>query len=79
VRVGPPPRFIDEENKGLAKWAKANAGYFASLWPRAQSYLRRDFGASATSLTVFGEWCGPGVQKGVTSPSLTSLTVVRKR
>lgn len=64
VRVQSRNRFIDEENKGLAKWAKDNAGYFASLWPRAQSYLRRDFGASATSLSVFGEWCGPGVQKG---------------
>lgn len=61
---GMDSRFIDGENKGLAKWAKDNASYFGSLWQRVQSYLRRDF-PGVSSCTVFGEWCGPGVQKGV--------------
>ncbi len=36
--------------KGFATWAHAHADYFASL-PRG--------------LVVFGEWCGPGVEKGM--------------
>lgn len=36
--------------KGFATWAEAHAGYFSSL-PRG--------------LVVFGEWCGPGVEKGM--------------
>lgn len=40
----------DEDLKGFAKWVAANATYFRSL---------------ASGLTVFGEWCGPGVEPGM--------------
>jgi RNA ligase len=36
--------------KGFATWAHAHAAYFATL-PRG--------------LVIFGEWCGPGVEKGM--------------
>lgn len=40
----------EADYKGFATWAAAHAGYFSQL-PRG--------------LVVFGEWCGPGVEKGM--------------
>jgi hypothetical protein len=37
-----------DDYKGFAAWVKANEAYFAALPP----------------CVVFGEWCGPGVEKG---------------
>lgn len=38
-----------EDYKGFARWVESHRDYFASLAPCA----------------VFGEWCGPGVEKGM--------------
>jgi hypothetical protein len=59
VQVAPDGRFAqsrtslitpESDFKGFAAWALASDGYFASLLP---------------GTTVFGEWCGPGVEKGM--------------
>lgn len=48
--------------KGFATWAHAHAGYFGALAP---------------GLIVFGEWCGPGVEKGMAiSQAKSKLFVV---
>ena len=41
---------LQSDNKGFARWVRANETYFETLQP---------------GVTVFGEWCGPGVEKGV--------------
>ncbi len=38
------------DNYGFAAWVHAHRGYFAGLTP---------------GIVVFGEWCGPGVQRGM--------------
>ena len=45
----------EDDLKGFAKWVKANETYFRSLTP---------------GITVFGEWCGPGVEKGMAISAL---------
>jgi hypothetical protein len=40
----------EADHKGFAKWAHGHAAYWQSLAP---------------GLVVFGEWCGPGVEKGM--------------
>ncbi len=40
----------ENDNLGFAAWVSQNIDYFASL-------------ASAENVTVFGEWCGKGIQK----------------
>lgn len=42
------------DNAGFAKWVKANE----EKWSTLATYTGCDF-------VIFGEWCGPGVQKGV--------------
>lgn len=52
----------DADYKGFATWVQSQAAYFASLAP---------------GLVVFGEWCGPGVEKGMAiSKASTKLFVV---
>lgn len=46
----------EDDLKGFAKWVKANEGYFRSLTP---------------GITVFGEWAGPGVEKGMAVSALS--------
>jgi len=41
---------VDDDYKGFAKWVKAREASFAKL---------------AVGTIVFGEWCGPGVEKGM--------------
>jgi hypothetical protein len=45
----------EDDLKGFAKWVKVNEGYFRTLTP---------------GITVFGEWCGPGVEKGMAVSAL---------
>ena len=47
-------RFITpgDDNYGFAKWVDENEGYFASL------------AINRNPVTIYGEWCGPGVMKG---------------
>lgn len=40
----------EADHKGFAKWVHANAAYWATL---------------PVGLVVFGEWCGPGIEKGM--------------
>jgi hypothetical protein len=40
----------ESDYKGFATWTKAHEAYFAQLQP---------------GIVVFGEWCGPGVEKGM--------------
>lgn len=40
----------ESDYKGFATWTKAHEAYFAQLSP---------------GIVVFGEWCGPGVEKGM--------------
>ncbi|MEO8706443.1 MAG: RNA ligase family protein, partial [Kofleriaceae bacterium] len=40
----------EADHKGFAKWAASRADYWSTV---------------ATGLVVFGEWCGPGVEKGM--------------
>src|ERR1051325_11764185 len=48
--------------KGFASWVAANRDYFAGL---------------AAGLIVFGEWCGPGIEKGMAiSQAKTKLFAV---
>src|SRR5262249_9780571 len=42
------------DNAGFAKWIESNHSAWATI----------DVGGAET-MVVFGEWCGPGVQKGV--------------
>lgn len=51
-------RLIDvkEDNAGFAKWVKTREEWFKSL------PIKEMFGS--TNVTVFGEWCGPGIMKG---------------
>ena len=42
----------DNDNAGFAAWVANNIGYFEQL-------------KSDTNITVFGEWCGSSIQKGV--------------
>lgn len=52
----------EADYKGFATWAQAHSGYFAQL-PRG--------------IVVFGEWCGPGVEKGMAiSAAATKLFAV---
>ncbi len=41
-----------EDNAGFAKWVESNKDY----WQKFDTYLQ--------SITVYGEWCGPGIMKG---------------
>lgn len=45
-------QFIDEknDNAGFAKWVKSKESFFSSI--------------STQEITIFGEWCGPGIMKG---------------
>lgn len=43
----------EHDNQGFAKWVKSREDKFTALAPKIGSFV------------VFGEWCGPGVQKGV--------------
>lgn len=40
----------EADYKGFAAWVRSHAGYFSTLQP---------------GIAVFGEWCGPGVEKGM--------------
>ena len=52
----------DSDYKGFAAWTRAHRDYFAALEP---------------GLIVFGEWCGPGIEKGMAiSQAKTKLFVV---
>ena len=46
-------QLIDEknDNAGFARWVNTNKEYWSSLKTNAQT-------------TIFGEWCGPGIQSG---------------
>lgn len=46
-----------DDRKGFAKWVDAHASYFRDL---------------QQDCTVFGEWCGPGVEKGMAVSQLPS-------
>lgn len=53
---------VEADHKGFAKWVDATADYWR---------------ASPPGLVVFGEWCGPGVEKGMAiSQAPTKLFVV---
>ena len=41
-----------EDNAGFAKWVESNADYWQAL------------ALDDEAITVYGEWCGPGIQKG---------------
>ncbi|KAH3762714.1 RNA ligase 2 [Pelomyxa schiedti] len=56
--------FIDNQKAGFAGWVNSNQSFFESL---ASSTLHH-FG----KITLFGEWAGPGIQKG-TSVSIGKL------
>jgi hypothetical protein len=58
-RVGAQSRntFLDK-GTGLGEYVHHNRAYFANLF-------RPDAEQAYTRLSVFGEWCGPRVQKGV--------------
>lgn len=53
--AGPVPQSrnqlltVEQDHKGFAAWTAARAAYWATIAP---------------GLVVFGEWCGPGVEKG---------------
>ena len=52
----------ESDYKGFAAWAHGRASYFAQLPP---------------GLVIFGEWCGPGVEKGMAiSQAATKLFAV---
>jgi hypothetical protein len=40
----------EADHKGFAAWTHAHAAYFSALEP---------------ALVIFGEWCGPGIEKGM--------------
>lgn len=42
---------VDDDNHGFARWVGENAGYFSSLY-------------GTNHYTIFGEWCGKGIQSG---------------
>lgn len=46
-------QFVDEknDNAGFARWANLNKEYWSGI-------------KSTEQTTIFGEWCGPGIQKG---------------
>lgn len=48
---------LDSDNVGFARWVQENRQYFASLRTNVVTYL-------------FGEWCGPGIQKGTAVNSI---------
>lgn len=48
---------VKNDNAGFAIWLEANKSSFEKLWAGA--------GELDSGCTVYGEWCGPGVQKGV--------------
>ena len=53
---------VEADHKGFAKWVDATAAYWRTL---------------PVGLVVFGEWCGPGVEKGMAiSHAKTKLFVV---
>ncbi len=53
---------VDADHKNFAKWVHGHASYWASL---------------PQGLVVFGEWCGPGIEKGMAiSASPTKLFCV---
>ena len=41
---------LDVDNKGFCHWVQANSIFFQKL---------------ATDIVIFGEWCGPGIEKGM--------------
>ena len=50
------------DNAGFAKWVEARKEQFAS------------FSSDKATVVIFGEWCGPGIQKGVAVNQLTERT-----
>lgn len=55
------------DNAGFAKWVEENKEHWSNL---TTSYYpnqlnKKYLGSSDQSIVVFGEWCGPGIQKGV--------------
>lgn len=47
-----------DDNYGFAKWVKENEEYFANM-----AFLPEIFGEFHEGFTIFGEWCGQGIQK----------------
>lgn len=52
------------DNAGFAKWVAARADHFMKFAP------------SQGTLAIFGEWCGPGIQKGVAVNDLKEKSFV---
>jgi hypothetical protein len=48
---------VQNDNAGFAIWLEANKSNFEKLWQGADEL--------DTGVTVYGEWCGPGIQKSV--------------
>lgn len=46
----------DNDNNGFAKWVEANKDFFLTA--------NTEIGGHEFEMTIFGEWCGPGIQKG---------------
>jgi hypothetical protein len=50
---------VEKDNEGFAKWVKANEDYWRANKEQSPTADQRK------GMIIFGEWIGPGVQKGV--------------
>jgi len=63
LRVQSRNIFVDEPGKksfGFLEWVNQSRDVFFNAWKNLEGMRNKD-----EVFTIFGEWCGPGVQKGV--------------
>lgn len=64
---------IDDDNYGWAKYTQANNGVFTDLLTAAQDTLAK---FTITHYSIFGEWCGQGIQKGVGISNVPKMFII---
>lgn len=53
----------EQDNVGFAFFVEANRGYFQHLM--AEVMIKHDLDMKLNTISIFGEWCGGNIQKGV--------------
>eukprot|EP01105_Mastigella_eilhardi_P013189 TRINITY_DN2997_c1_g1_i1.p1 TRINITY_DN2997_c1_g1~~TRINITY_DN2997_c1_g1_i1.p1 ORF type:complete len:380 (-),score=117.26 TRINITY_DN2997_c1_g1_i1:97-1236(-) len=51
---------VNNDNAGFCNFALSKTEFFKAALPKAKEVF-----PDAQEITIFGEWCGPGIQKGV--------------
>jgi hypothetical protein len=57
-----------DDNEGFAKWVETRQDEFVTCFELLQTKLKVDL----EDITIFGEWCGPGIQSGTSINAIPS-------